>query len=165
MIIRRKKFSEIQEKSCFVTFSRWMPFWTTFVWTIVYLNYWHDFISCSSNQHITCSFELFFNKFSFVINHEGRSLLNWYRFNTKKISHEHKIVQMEIEIQFKWTKIFFGSFELFFHLNYFMFTWNISLCLNYINLIVQKNKRTDRQAKFLYRWPNFMNYNKTKLNL
>ena len=36
--------------------------WTTvIVWTIVHLNYnWHDVISCSSNQYITCSFELFF---------------------------------------------------------------------------------------------------------
>jgi len=42
------------------------------VWTIVHLNYWHDVISCSLNQHISCSFKLFFYpnsvfKFFFII--------------------------------------------------------------------------------------------------
>ena len=30
------------------------------VWTIVHLKYWHDVISCSLNQRISYSFELFF---------------------------------------------------------------------------------------------------------
>ena len=88
------------------------------------------------------------------------------QINIKVVQVNQKIVQMNQKNSLNGiVPTIFGSFELFFHLNYFMFTWNISLCLNYINLIVQKNKRTDRQAKFLYRWPNFMNYNKTKLNL